>query len=69
MQTAVSEQAGAGEGRAGRADLVLWAGVVALALLRFWWLGEWGLWIDEAHTLHDAMGSTARPTATRWATG
>lgn len=26
-----------------------------LALLRFLRLGDWGLWIDEAHTLHDAQ--------------
>jgi mannosyltransferase len=26
-----------------------------LALLRFLRLGDWGLWIDEAHTLHDAL--------------
>ena len=26
-----------------------------LALLRFWGLGRWGLLVDEAHTLHDAM--------------
>ena len=30
-------------------------GAVLLALLRFARLGDWGLWIDEAHTLHDAV--------------
>ena len=33
--------------------LLLAAGL--LALLRFWGLGRWGLWVDEAHTLHDAL--------------
>jgi len=28
---------------------------LGLALLRFLRLGEWGLWVDEAHTLHDAL--------------
>lgn len=28
---------------------------LGLALLRFLRLGDWGLWVDEAHTLHDAL--------------
>jgi hypothetical protein len=38
--------------RAARAVLAL---ALLLGLTRFWRLGEWGLWVDEAHTLHDAM--------------
>lgn len=41
----------------GTGRLAVWLGwgAWALALLRFLRLGDWGLWIDEAHTLHDAM--------------
>ena len=28
---------------------------LGLALLRFFKLGTWGLWVDEAHTLHDSL--------------
>ena len=28
---------------------------LGLALLRFLRLGDWGLWVDEAHTLHDSL--------------
>jgi hypothetical protein len=35
-------------------ETLLWCAALALALLRFAALGRWGLWIDEAHTLHDA---------------
>jgi predicted membrane-bound mannosyltransferase len=38
--------------RAARAVMTL---ALVLGLTRFWRLGEWGLWVDEAHTLHDAM--------------
>lgn len=42
---------------AGTGRLALWLGWGAclLALARFLRLGDWGLWIDEAHTLHDAL--------------
>lgn len=38
-----------------RLAAALGLGAWILALLRFLRLGDWGLWIDEAHTLHDAM--------------
>lgn len=34
---------------------VLGWGAWILAVARFLRLGDWGLWIDEAHTLHDAL--------------
>lgn len=45
-------EASAPNGAAWWAFLALGLG---LALLRFARLGEWGLWVDEAHTLHDAL--------------
>jgi hypothetical protein len=33
----------------------------AFALLRLYDLGAWGLWVDEAHTLHDATSPGAPP--------
>ena len=42
---------------AGTERLATWLGwgAILLALLRFLRLGDWGLWIDEAHTLHDSL--------------
>jgi mannosyltransferase len=42
---------------AGTERLAAWLGWGAclLALMRFLRLGDWGLWIDEAYTLHDAL--------------
>lgn len=41
----------------GRPEANAWAWLlflaVLLALTRFWRLGRWGLWVDEAFTLHD----------------
>lgn len=55
--------AGTAGGRAGPSVLVTGAlllGLTAvLALLRFHQLGEWGFWVDEAHTLHDATSPAA----------
>ena len=51
----VAPDSAAGPNRGGPVLLALLA---AGGLLRFLWLGEWGLWIDEAHTLNDAMATT-----------
>ncbi len=40
---------------AGRTGWILGL-AIAVGLLRFWRLGDWGLWIDEAFTLHDLRG-------------
>jgi mannosyltransferase len=42
---------------AGTERLAHWLGwgALLLALVRFLRLGDWGLWIDEAYTLHDAL--------------
>jgi hypothetical protein len=44
-----------GSERGPQAARVFMALALVLGLTRFWRLGEWGLWVDEAHTLHDAM--------------
>ena len=38
---------------------LLAAALLLLAALRFLWLGRWGLWIDEAFTLHDSAALLA----------
>lgn len=49
----------------GRREL-MWLGVITLigAALRLYRLSEWSLWIDEAHTLRDAL----KPAPEFWAT-
>jgi len=38
----------------GPTEYLLGAALLLLAALRFFWLGRWGLWIDEAFTLNDS---------------
>jgi hypothetical protein len=47
--------------RAEPAARLLLALAVLLGLARFLRLGDWGLWVDEAHTLHDAQAMFAGP--------
>lgn len=44
-----------GSERGPQAARYMLALALVLGLTRFLRLGEWGLWVDEAHTLHDAM--------------
>ena len=44
-----------GSERGPQAARLLLALALLVGLTRFLRLGDWGLWVDEAHTLHDAM--------------